>query len=272
MKTLLQSSVNALPGPIRRAIKYMPGVAATQRWLVRHYLDGHTFVHRLNAGPAAGLRFEVTLPQDKGIWTGTYEFEFTSAIVKQIQRDDVCYDIGGYRGFVSGAMALAGASRVFVFEPLPANRKALARVIELNPELPVSALSYAISESEGSAEFRVMPDSSMGALADSGLGRETKQMEVIPVEVRQIDSLVQSQEILPADVIKIDVEGAELGVLKGSVNLLRERRPKVFLEAHSAALESACSEFLVALGYNMRRIEREVRSENSVRHLICLSC
>jgi len=72
----------------------MPGVAASQRWLLRRYLEGQPFVHTVNVGPAAGLNFEITLPQDKPIWTGTYEHEFTRAIVGHIGRGDICYDIG----------------------------------------------------------------------------------------------------------------------------------------------------------------------------------
>jgi FkbM family methyltransferase len=270
MKTVLQRSVNVLPGSIRRAIKYMPGVAATQRWLIRQYLEGQTFVHKLNAGPAAGLRFEVTLPQDKAIWAGTYEYEFTSTIVEHVRKGDICYDVGGYRGFMCGAMAMAGASRVFVFEPLSINRMSLARLLELNPALPLSVLPYAISDNDGSGQFKVMPDLSMGRIADNSTSPETTDLE--PVTVRKIDSLVQTHEILPAHVVKIDVEGAELAVLKGSLHVVRACRPKIFIEAHSATLERACSELLAPFRYKIRRMERYLRTENSVRHLICLPC
>src|SRR5215813_3415438 len=133
MKALLRASVNLLPQWARHWIKHMPGVAASQRWLLRRYLEGQPFVHTVNVGPATGLIFQITLPQDKPIWTGTYEHEFTRAIVEHIGRGDICYDIGGYRGFMSGVMALAGASRVLVFEPLPMNQQALRRLCELNP-------------------------------------------------------------------------------------------------------------------------------------------
>ena len=273
IKTFLKASVNLLPAGMRRAVKYIPLVAPTQRWLIRYYLGGQAFVHTLNAGPGAGLKFEVTLPHDKPIWTGTYEYEFVSAIVKHIQKDDVCYDIGGYRGFVSGVMALAGASRVFVFEPLHANQKAIARLIELNPKLPISLLPYAISAEDSSGQFRMTPDLSMGFLGDStARGEQVAEFKTMPTTVRHIDSLLKNQEILRADVVKIDVEGAESSVLKGALNLLREFRPKVFLEAHSAALERSCSEILSPLGYRIRRIERHIRSEHSVRHLVCLTC
>jgi FkbM family methyltransferase len=273
MKTLLKASVNLLPAALRRVVKYIPVVAPAQRWLIRHYLEGHAFVHTVNAGPAAGLRFEVKLPQDKAIWTGTYEYEFLSAIVEHIRKDDVCYDIGGHRGFISGAMALAGASRVFVFEPVPANQKAIARLVELNPQLPILMLPYAISGEDSAGHFQIRPDLSMGSLADGQeRGEQLAEFKTMPITVRQIDSLLQNQEIIRANVAKIDVEGAEFAVLNGALNLLREFRPKLFLEAHSAALERSCSEILLPLGYSIRRVESEIRAKDSVRHLICLPC
>src|ERR1035437_3995460 len=110
MKTLLRNSVNLLPASTRHWIKHIPGVAAGQRWVVKHLLSGEPFVHVINAGPACGLRFEVTLPDDKAIWAGTFEPEFSQMLHDAVRQGDVCYDIGGYRGYMSGVFALAGAS------------------------------------------------------------------------------------------------------------------------------------------------------------------
>src|SRR5208337_5495742 len=60
VKDLLQASVNVLPYRARYWIKHIPGLAASQRWLLRRFLEGQPFVHTVNAGPAAGLRFEIT--------------------------------------------------------------------------------------------------------------------------------------------------------------------------------------------------------------------
>lgn len=122
---------------LRHWIKHIPAVAGLQRMLVNHVLSGEPFIHTIKSGPAAGLRFKVTLPLDKALWAGTYESGFAGAIVREVRSGDVCYDIGGYRGYMSGAMALAGASRVFVFEPLPANQQALCRLRDLNPGLQI---------------------------------------------------------------------------------------------------------------------------------------
>src|SRR6202023_2834335 len=127
-----------------------------QRWLVARFLSDEPFVHTINVGPAAGLRFEVTLPLDKPVWAGVYEPEFTSAIAEHVKPGDICYDIGGYRGYVSGVMALAGASKVFVFEPLPANQRAVARLCDMNPLFPIKLIVVALGSIDGQGFFKTM--------------------------------------------------------------------------------------------------------------------
>jgi FkbM family methyltransferase len=270
VKSLLQVSVNILPYRARCWIKHMPGFAASQRWVLRHFLEGHPFVHTVNVGPAAGLRFEVTLPHDKAVWTGTYEHEFTRAIIEHVRPGDICFDIGGYRGYISGVMALGGALKVLVFEPLPANQQAVRRLCELNPHLPINLVTVALGAVDETAFLKIMPDSSMGKLAKSSFQADATAVGEIPVMVRRIDSLVQSREIPSPNVVKIDVEGAEVDVVSGALETLRTSRPTVFLEAHSAELEKACSQQFLRLGYKIRRIETDTLGEGSARHLVCL--
>jgi len=269
-KSVLGEGVNYVPYSLRPWIKNVPGIAGLQRWLVARFLSDQPFVHTINVGPAAGLRFEITFPLDKAVWTGVYEPEFTAAIVQHVKPGHICYDIGGYRGYISGVMALAGASRVFVFEPLPANQRAVCRLCELNPQLPINVMAVALGNKDGPELLKVMPDSSMGKLASSSFQAATRAEGEIMVTVRQIDSLLQNREIPPPDVIKIDVEGAEFDVLSGGLEVLRMSRPTIFLEAHGVEIEKACSQRLLQLGYKIRRIERDIRGEESVRHLVCL--
>jgi hypothetical protein len=51
--------------------------------------------------------------------------------------------------------------------------------------------------------------------------------------------------------IKLDTDGAELDILKSGEGLLREARPLLLVETHSAALERDCSDFLASLGYEI---------------------
>lgn len=54
--------------------------------------------------------------------------------------------------------------------------------------------------------------------------------------------------VLP-DVLKIDVEGAELGVLQGAMEILKRRKPTIFLSTHSMELREACLNLLKEVGY-----------------------
>jgi len=180
-------------------------------------------VHTINVGPGSGLRFEVTLPLDKSVWAGTYEPEFTSAIVEHVKPGDICYDVGGYRGYMSGVMALAGAGKVFAFEPLPANQTALRRLCELNPKLPIRINTVALGNMDGSALLKVMPDCSMGKLVGSPFQTGAVALDEITVSVRTIDGLVEAGNISLPNVIKIDVEVVRLTCYEGPRKFSRPR-------------------------------------------------
>jgi FkbM family methyltransferase len=268
MKALLRASVNVLPMWLRQSIKHIPGLAATQRWIVSNTLSGEPFVHTINAGPAAGLRFEVTLPEDKAIWAGTFEPEFSQALRDATRKGDVCYDIGGYRGYMSGVFALAGASRVIAFEPLPENIARLKRLLELNPQLPIQIEQTAIGSTDGETHFKIMSDQSMGKLAGSSFQAERDFERDVVVQIARLDTFVFERNLTPPHLIKIDVEGAEADVIEGACRTLSEFRPKILLEAHSEALAALCRQKLEELGYQLRELQEHPVSHEGTRHLM----
>jgi FkbM family methyltransferase len=267
MKKLLRASVNALPVSTRHWIKHIPGVAAGQRWLVEHVLSGEPFVHVINAGPARGLHFEVTLPDDKAIWAGIFEPEFSQTLHDAVRPGDVCYDIGGYRGYMSGVFALAGASRVIVFEPLPDNLARLRRLAELNPQLSLQIEAMAVGKTNGEVRFKIMPDQSMGKLADSTFQAERTAAQEIPVRLTRLDTCIFERGLPRPNLMKIDVEGAEVDVLDGATRTLKECRPRILIEAHSEALALQCQGRLSVLGYGVRQLESSDTEPNQPRHL-----
>ncbi|MBV9970785.1 MAG: FkbM family methyltransferase [Xanthobacteraceae bacterium] len=228
-------------------------------------------MHRINAGPAAGLRFEVMLPRDKAIWSGTYECDFAEVLAGATRPGAVCYDVGGYRGYMAGVMAAAGASKVIVLEPLPENEQAIRRFCALNPALPIEILGLAAGKANGVARFRTMPDASMAKLTTSPFQPHAEPLGEIEVRLRTIDALVREGAIPPPDLVKIDVEGAECDVLAGAAETLPRWKPAVLLEAHSTLLEQDCARTLRDLGYCVRRIGQAPRSMDHTRHLLAVA-
>lgn len=256
---IVRRAVRLIPWSLRSSVKHVPGVAHLQRFLVKAALDGKTLVHEVDAGPARGVRFEITLPDDKGILTGTYEHQFASKIAAAVEPGAICYDIGGWHGFFAGVFASQGAGEVHIFEPLPANVRRIRRMVELNPAKRFHLHQLAAGETDGKMDLIVMPATSMAKLDASSFQPEAITADRIPVEVRSLDSLILEGVIPPADIIKLDVEGAEALVLRGARTLLTTQKPKLFIEAHSSALRGECVSMLQDVGYRVACIDSDMR-------------
>jgi FkbM family methyltransferase len=255
VRKLLNKSVSLVPWKLRNAIKKIPLLAPLQRRLLRRFLEGQEFLHTVDAGPARGLNYLITLPQDKGIWTGTYELQLAERIAEVIRPSDVCFDIGGWHGFFSGLMALHGASKVFVFEPLPANARQIRKMIELNPDLPIELIEVALGDQAGTAQLRVLPETSMAKLSNSSFQSFHQKGDIIEVRLDTLDHLKEAELFARANVIKMDIEGAEAMALRGAKDLLQTDRPSLFIEVHSRALARECSKILADQGYFLEVIE-----------------
>jgi FkbM family methyltransferase len=267
LRLLLRHSVNCLPYSLRSYIRLIPGVAFFQRLLVKNILAGE-FVHCINVGPAKGLKMPIALPTDKAMWAGLFEKEFASALAAAIPKGKVCFDIGGYKGYMSGVMTLNGASSVHVFEPLPANQESIRRLCALNPDLKIQLHSYAVGASNSTMMLNVMPDSSMGKLADSPFQKDVFGKETIEVQVVSLDSLHANGSLPTPSLLKIDVEGAEVSVLEGMGDLLSHYHPIIFLEAHSEELEAKCRAMLERFSYQVRRLESGELQDTVARHIV----
>ena len=242
-KGFIQLILDTIPFSVRSKIKNMPGVKQLQAFIMNKYMDGKEFVAAISGGPAKGLVFPVKLPQDKQMWIGTWELDFAEALQQYVKPGWVCYDIGGYKGYYSGVMALKGAANVFVFEPMPSNIEKIRKLIELNPSLPIYLKEYAVSDNNGQAVFKLMPEETMGKLENSSFQKDDEAVTSLIVECITLDELINKGTPEP-DFIKIDVEGAEEFVLKGASELLQRKKPFLMIEVHSPAIGERCMQVL----------------------------
>lgn len=143
--------------------------------------------------------------------------------------DSCAIDVGAHRGDVlRDIVRLAPHGRHVAYEPIPDMHR------ELTAAFPgVDVRAAALSDEPGETEFtyvRTSPAYS-GLRERSYPGRE--ELEKISVRVETLDG------DLPADLapafLKIDVEGAELQVLRGGIELLARHRPVVVFEHGSGA-------------------------------------
>jgi FkbM family methyltransferase len=161
------------------------------------------------SGIARGMKWRVGA-HTHGCWLGIYEIEKQRAVRGLFRRGMTAIDVGANAGFYTLAFAAMGASRVFAIEPLPRNLEQLRAHVRMNGLRNVSVIEAAASASTGTAHFCDGPNHAMAHLSESG---------TLTVPTTTLDAL----GIIP-DVVKIDVEGAELAVLQGSARILSARR------------------------------------------------
>jgi FkbM family methyltransferase len=236
---LLSASIRLVPGPLRGFIRNIPGVAAAQRAAVDLLGRSEEFEHMIDYGPAKGLRMPIRLPDDKGFWKGSYEEGFCSRLAEAVKPGDVCHDIGAFRGYTAGVMALAGACEVCAFEPVPLNQQVVRRVIALNPGLPIKLVEAAVGAEEGVIKITIHEDASMNFVGKDASGRPS-----IDVRMLTLDASIASGEVKAPQLLKIDVEGAEASVLRGAPKALRESVREIFVELHHEEARTDCEQLL----------------------------
>lgn len=147
---------------------------------------------------------------------------------------DVALDVGGCWGETALWLAheVGSTGRVHTFEPSPQNLLLLAANLERNLEL-VPRISVHAAPLAGEPGVEVLMDDAVAAGATThAAGQDTGGRRTVPMLTETIDALVERGQIERVDFIKVDVEGAELEVLKGAAHTLRTQRPRLALAAY----------------------------------------
>jgi FkbM family methyltransferase len=159
--------------------------------------------------------------------TDAVEYDrLTMAVMERVlRRDSNGIDVGAHRGTILRHMVdLAPEGRHFAVEPLPVFAGGLRR------RFPgVEVLELALADEQGEATFHhIVTNPSYSGLSFRDYPNEGEVIEDIAVKVERLDAVIPDD--LPIDFLKIDVEGGELGVLRGSQALLRRWHPVVVFE------------------------------------------
>lgn len=149
---------------------------------------------------------------------GTFEPDSFAVWLSAIRRGEVAIDVGAYSGLYAIAAAKAGAIAV-AYEPNPTMFKRLIKNIERNGA-QVDARNCAASDIDGQSDFWMTHD-----ITSAGRFAHRKNGSCIKVRTEVI------REHRKVCAIKIDVEGAEILVLRGLMPVLMRDRPVVIAEA-----------------------------------------
>ena len=143
-------------------------------------------------------------------------------------------DIGANVGFYTLAAAKT-FDKVYSFEPSPYTYGRLIHNIELNKLSSVITINSGLSDVKSEMDLHINPFNNGGSSLN-GFSETIKRLYPeyawgsVRVKVDLLDEVVNSRGIFGVDLIKIDVEGHELPVIKGAQNTLATYRPLVYAE------------------------------------------
>jgi FkbM family methyltransferase len=160
-----------------------------------------------------------------------------------LEEGDVFIDVGSHIGkYTIPAARLVGSSGLVIsVEPHPENYAVLVENVMLNKLTNVIALNVAAWDRE--CYLRLFIGDSAGHSVKRNYGSGYIVVRALP-----IDLIIKELNVRVVDFIKIDVEGAELEVLKGLSNTLKEFKPKLIIEV-SEENKDKVFKFLENYGY-----------------------
>lgn len=188
---------------------------------------------RIRRGPAAGTRIVAPLRLWPSYARGAYEPHVQAALWTRLAPGGVALDVGGFLGCHGLVMAkrVGREGQVHVFEPVPLHAARLRRTAALNPALGISIVEAAVGAADGVAALHPQRNPAMTFVTAGETGGRRPEAEMI-----RLDSWVSGlPELPPVDLIKIDVEGHELAVLRGARRLIDQWRPHLVCEVHRQA-------------------------------------
>jgi FkbM family methyltransferase len=158
------------------------------------------------------------------------------ALVRDSITATTILDIGAHVGLTVLPMSIAGelAKKIYAFEASQVNCDLLERHIRLNSVKNVELVEKLVLDINHRVEFYELDTvSAMNSVVAKSVSDDYRPREV---DTLTIDSFCEERKVNP-DLIKIDVEGAELMVLKGAPNVLSRCRPIIYLSVHPRHLK-----------------------------------
>lgn len=184
---------------------------------------------------------------------GDYEQNIQWAMERRLRPGMIFCDVGANAGFFSllGAAIVGPKGTVTSFEPHPETARQLRRQMAVNSCDNVEIIEAAVCDKIGTAEFSDDTIAVMASLTEIGVGKRT-----ITVKTETLDNVFGRRS--PPDLLKIDVEGAEIDALRGAGKLILQKRPILLVEIHSPEIAIEYDNLMRRFNYKTSSLKDEV--------------
>ena len=177
-----------------------------------------------------------------------YEEGTTRLFQSLVKPGMVVIDVGAHVGYYSllAAKHVGPTGKVYAFEPEPRNHKLLLSNIERNGYTNIVPINKGVSNRVGSTTLFL---TALDNGRHSAYRHRSPERGSVSVEATTIDDFLDAQGWPKVDLVKVDVEGAEMDVLQGMDRLFHESPDlKLIVEYNPTYLQDASADPLEFLG------------------------
>lgn len=144
---------------------------------------------------------------------------------------------------------------VIAFEPVPENIDCIKSHISENNLGNIELENFVVSDLNGLINFTIEKNNANSHIADIEISHmSTNVKKILNLQQVTLDSYMSEMDIHP-NVIKIDVEGAEVKVLRGALNTLKIDKPLIIVSIHSKECYEGCMQIFNSLNYKVINLE-----------------
>jgi FkbM family methyltransferase len=166
------------------------------------------------------------------IFNGGFENVERAFVERFLRPGMTVLDIGAHHGFYTllASRKVGAQGKVLAVEASPREREKLGAHLRINRCKNVQVESLALGDADGDGHLYLVGGGQTGC--NSLQKSETSEpTEAVPIHIGRLDDVLRDRQIERVDFIKLDVEGAELSVLRGAPQLLGNRpRPAILAE------------------------------------------
>jgi len=169
---------------------------------------------------------QLWLPNNAWAKNAKYDVETFKVMEKVLATTSNAIDVGANFGVFTNCMSkIAPQGKHYAFEPVPAAFQYLKQYFDY-PN--VTLHNVALGDQSGVMDFYQADIIGYSGFKITEAAKQASQSSKVQVSVNTLDAIIPESEAI--DFIKIDVEGAELLVLKGAVNTIRRNLPYIVFE------------------------------------------
>ena len=210
------------------------------------------------AGLAQGLWLNVDPRFEREYAQGSYETAIQKALAEQLCEGGTFYDVGAHIGFFSliAARLVGESGAVFAFEADPGNAGRVEQQVLRNGFPQITVCPLAVWSRCGTLRFQsgaVFSSHNQGSVV--GTGGEAGAAAAIEVNALSLDAFAESHRA--PTLVKIDVEGGEIEVLRGAERLFSKVRPTLICEVHDWGFMEFIESYLAEKQYSLQWLTRE---------------